>query len=371
MIMTAVATRPTNWKRIFITAGVVIGLGMLFLRSFVFPYQENRKKLLTVEDERDTRDRDYRLFQREKKRLESDRLLGLPNKSQAQDEYIGYLQKLLEKCGFEARPDVTPIGSDLRAAAGKKTGHVAVSFVVRAYGPWTSVVKFLEKFQRTPLLHRLRVWSVDVPGSTKGTPSRLTLNMTIEALMVNRNEKRPEELWGVDVRLVAVDALLGLNRMPAGWATLLRAQALLPPELPKRSYTEMPRLNPFVGGIPLSERDLAAEDLAKKNQAAKDLKNAQAKASLVFTQDSEPKEALLVVPTADGKKATSIKLKLGGTFPVWEGKNAKVLRIDHYKVYFQFDGKIHSIHIGEKMKEALDQQPLSASESKTLGLGGS
>jgi hypothetical protein len=80
---------------------------------------------------------------------------------------------------------------------------------------------------------------------------------------------------------------------------------------------------------------------------------------------SEPERALLVVPT-DTDKTTEITLKPDGTFPVWEGKKAKVLRICHHKVYFQFESKIYGIEIGKNMAEALDR-PL---DGKSLGLAG-
>jgi hypothetical protein len=365
--MSTVVARPqTNWKFILVTSGAALVLGIVFLKGFWLPYQENLKKLRSLEEDYDNQRRDFLVFQKEKQRLERDRLLGLPrNLNQAEREYIDYLQRLLDKCGFDAHPDVQQTGVDFRGGlttAGKKAGHMAVTYLVRAQGPWTSIVKFLEKFQRTPLLHRLKTWTVDASGAGKSAASKLTLNVTVEALVVNRNEQRPDNLWGIDPRLVAVDAMLGLNRMPAGWATLLRAQALLLPELPRRSYVEVPRLNPFVGGIPISEVDLAAQALRDKEKE----KDRQAKASLVFT--SEPERALLVVP-GDTDKKTEIALKRDGTFPVWEGKEAKVLRICHRKVYFRFENKLYGIEIGEKMKEALGR-PLSVSEGRALGLPG-
>jgi hypothetical protein len=268
---TIVATRQTNWKFILTFTAAALVLGVLFLKGFWFPYRDNLIKQRGLEDEYDNQRREFLVFQKEKKRLERDRLLGLPhNLNQAERDYLDYLQNLLKKCGFDANPAVQQTGADYRtlssSAGGKKSGHIAVTYLVSTQGTWTSVVKFLESFQRTPILHRLKSWTVDSPGSSKGSssklPPKLTLNVTIEALMVNRNEQRPDNLWGIDPRLIAVDAILGLNRMPTGWATLLRAQALLQPEMPERNYVQVPKLDPFVGGIPVSDVDLGA--LAKE-----------------------------------------------------------------------------------------------------------
>jgi hypothetical protein len=362
----AVAPRQTNWKLILTTAAVVVVFGLLFLKGFWFPYQDNRRKLLGAEEEYDSQRRELLAFLKDKKRLERDRLIGLPrNLNQAEREYIDYLQSLLSKCGFDAHPDVQQTGADFRtlsSAPGKKAGHIAVTYLVRTHGSWTSIVKFLESFQRTPFLHRLKTWTVDATASTKGSP-KLTLNVIIEALMVNRNEQRPDNLWGVDPRLIAVDALLALNHIPAGWATLLRPQALLLPEMPARDYAEVPRLNPFVGGIPISDVDLEAKEKKKEKQK----REAQGKARLVMTMESHDR-AILVVP-AETDKTTEITLKCDGTFPLWDGKSAKILRICHREVYFQFDSKIYVIKIGEQVREALER-PLSVSEGKSLGLPG-
>jgi len=379
-----VAPRPTNWKFILIVSGTALVLGFFFLKGFWFPYQDNEKRLAGAQDEYENQRSNFLVFQKEKKRLERDRLIGLPRDlSHAESEYVKYLRDLLAKCGFDARPDVTSTGADLRNVSStqgaKKAGHIVVPFNVRAQGTWTCIVKFLDGFQRTPFLHRLRSWKIDAPSSAKESPGKLkisaeiklSMNVVIEALIVNRNDQRPDSLWGVDPRLIAVDAILGMNRLPTGWATLLRAQGLLLPEMSKRSYALVPRLNPFVGGIPISTTptpDLLA-DKAKKDKAIKDaIKDAQAKASLVMT--SEPKQALLVAPMpTDPTKTVGTKLAPDQTFPVWEGKNAKVLRIDHLNVYFQFEGKTHAIHIGEKMKDAL-ARPLSPLEIRNLGLPG-
>jgi hypothetical protein len=55
------------------------------------------------------------------------------------------------------------------------------------------------------------------------------------------------------------------------------------------------------------------------------------------------------------------------TFPMWDGKKGKVLRVDLRDVYVRVDEKVYGIHIGQNLAEAL-KRPLSAKELKGLGL---
>jgi hypothetical protein len=370
---TVAAPQQTNWKFILITAGGALVLGFVFLKGFFLPFQDNVKKVAAAEEAYDREYQDYRVFQQEKGRLERDRLLGMPrDTNQASNDYIHYLQKLLEKAGFDKNPDVGFGGvtaPSTSTSAGKKAGHGSVTFNAKARGTWINVVKFLDMFQRTAFMHRLRNWSVDAPTASK-EPGKLTLNMTIEALVVNKNERRPENLWGVDPRAVAADAFLGMNRLPTGWATLLRAQALLLPQVPpKREYGELVRVNPFVGGPIKVEKLVDLDALAKKkeeDQKKKD-KDARANATLVQT-DTDGQKALLIAPTSPDK-STPIKLARNSTFPLWDGLKGKVLRVDHRDVYFEVDSKLYGIHIGTTLADAY-KQPLSAIQGKKLNLPG-
>src|SRR5262249_16790829 len=152
------------------------------------------------------------------------------------------------------REDITPTGLDVKSQAatpGKKANHIVLNFLVRAKGDWGGLMNLLEEFQRTPLLHRLRNLSIDQQQSgEKASGDKLAMTLSIEAMVVNRNDQRPDNLWGVDPRVLVLDAILGLNGQPAGWAMLLRGQALLVPEMPRRRYVELAQVNPFVGAMP-------------------------------------------------------------------------------------------------------------------------
>src|SRR5260370_2439120 len=95
-------TRPaTNWTFILTTVGGTLLLGFIFLKGFWFPYQKNLKDLVRLEDELETQEREYKTFMKDKKKLESYKLLGLPRNLEGGSlSYTEYLQNLLYECQF-------------------------------------------------------------------------------------------------------------------------------------------------------------------------------------------------------------------------------------------------------------------------------
>src|SRR5262245_57060613 len=103
--MTGSAPRKTNWKLILITVGGVLIVGVVFMRGFWLPWKDSVKKLENIEEEVAKQKLEFRTFLKEKKRLERDRLLGLPpNQHDAAEVYRRYLGKLLDGWTLEEGP---------------------------------------------------------------------------------------------------------------------------------------------------------------------------------------------------------------------------------------------------------------------------
>jgi hypothetical protein len=363
------ATRQTNWKFILITVGSTVGLAFLFLKLFWLPWQESNRRLTNLESEVDNREREFAIFMKERKRLEVFRLLGLPrNLEKGGSDYARYCQRLLRECGFKIEDFQGPTGTEARNLAplkGKKADHITLTFLVRAQGDWAGLMKMLEKFQRTPLLHRLKSWNLEQESGSKEKSSRkLVVNFTIEALVVNNNKKRPDDLWGVDPRAVGLDAVLALQGGPVGWAMLLRGQALVVPEMPDRHYADLARANPFAGG-----RFLGWKDIRKR----RDNRPPDGRSSVHLTLiDHSAQKALLLAETKSEKFKT---IKLDTTdahdqFEIWDGKGlmkAKVLRVDPRDIYVRVGKEVYTMHIGQNLAEAM-KRPLPAGERIRLGL---
>jgi hypothetical protein len=385
---------PTNWKFILGVAGSALILGIVFLKFFLLPWQQNKKAIDRAEEEFDQKSRDYRTFMKEKQRLETARLLGLPrlpNLEESSSKYTQYLKKLMKECGFpDANVDIKPTGNEEKPksqsnqGAKKKPLHIILAFQVEAKGDWTSLTKMLEKFQRTPLLHRLRTLTVtpEKTGGGKKSP-RLTINMNVEALVVNQNDKRPVNLWGVDPKLVFVDSALALWQKPVGlaWAGVLRGQALLFPEMPKRRYADLAWVNPFVGGKP---RDPEEEKyLVNKKEEKKKGSPKRSEYRLVLTNPSHQR-AILHSPEKDiavklaGPLDPSIVLTGGAAagivhqeeFSIFDGIDTvkgTVQRIDLREVIVEINGEVYSIGFEKTLADYL-KTPLNGKDKKKPGL---
>jgi hypothetical protein len=191
--------------------------------------------------------------------------------------------------------------------------------------------------------------------------------LTVEALVVGRSDRRPDELWGVNPRLVAVDSLLALRRQPAGWAMVLRAQALLPPPMPDRRYGDLKRVNPFLGGVP-SQWDFGAAARAKQKRRPDERPNVY----LVLTDHANQQIILLNETKPDKPSTVNLGVIGRSTFEVWNGKEpmkGRLLRVEPRDVYFQVGREIYTMHIGQNLAEAM-RRSLSPRELKELGLAG-
>src|SRR5579872_7144356 len=103
---TPTTTQPSS-KRLLILIGGILIVAFAAFKLFLSPYQENKLRLNFVDNERQNKQREFVTFMRDRKRLERDRLVGLPRDlDHSRSEYTRYLQKLLDDCGF-AREEVT------------------------------------------------------------------------------------------------------------------------------------------------------------------------------------------------------------------------------------------------------------------------
>ncbi len=141
----------------------------------------------------------------------------------AQREYEDWLNTTLKVSGFAAA-DVTiiPKKPDAKSApqlATKKPIYTRLLFSVQLQGDLASLVDFMERFYKVRLLHQIRNLTITKPlrpaaaavAGVAATPSvDLTVDMTIEALVLDTAEKRttllPDKPVLVDSLLSRTDA---------------------------------------------------------------------------------------------------------------------------------------------------------------------
>lgn len=363
--------------RVLVLSGL-IGLGVVgfvFAQTFWLPFKELDRQLEIAQNDAAEKQKELSTFLKEKKKLDIYRLQSLPpDFNIAKNEYHAYLKKLFTDSGLADESIPGGSGTETKVQpkdAGKKPGHTLLTYQVRARGDWAGLVKFLEKFQRAALLHRIKNLSIERPTDEDEDEidrnPKLTVAMTIETMIVHQADKRPNNLPGVDNRAVALDTFAGLAGGPTGWPMILRGQALLAPEMPPRNYADLVKKNPFVGELPAPPPVVATE---KKKEVAPPLP----------PPDREILQYIRLAGVADQKASLFNRYAVkwielsprNDTFEVYDDNRrlvvaGEVVRIDARDVYFQAGSSVYGIHLDQNLADAL-KTPLSNVQIEKLGL---
>src|SRR5262249_39464243 len=108
----------------------------------------------------------------------------------------------------------------------KETFYTPLNFTVTGHGDFSSVVKLLEEFYSTPLLHKIKSLVMRRPNSGAAAKTReVEIELKVEAIIVDGAENRPQ---------------------------LLPTEKVEPHNLavPKRDYLMIAAKNPFYGPPP-------------------------------------------------------------------------------------------------------------------------
>jgi len=189
--------------------------------------------------------------------------------------------------------------------------------------------------------------------------------MTVEALIVAGAENRPTLLPGVARRLLAVDVVAALQRVPAGLGLVIWAAGPTGPlgpgvlAQPTRQYAAIAKRNIFLG---------STTDRPEVGEIARFVHLTD------ITTDSErPCEAFFY----DRYNGTTTRLRVETGFDVFwirdsEGEtlvHGKVIRLEGRELVFQWDDNYYSMQVGENLAQALKHR-LTGEQLKVLGLGG-
>jgi hypothetical protein len=254
---------------------ILLGGGALLLgyNLFVVPLSDYSAEIAQLEKENQEKNDKILSILRDRKKLQQWRALSLPgveslpkvkgprNAAQdrehalllAQARYVDYLRELLRK--HDVKIDETPRrrSADVKSIP-KVNGDVPVftplQFSVEARGKLDNLVKMLDEFETSPLLHRVRSVTIkQAPAAAGKAPTEpLVLSMVVEALIVNGSQKRGDSLFAVGQPPAALDAaLLALRRQPTGLGLVPWARLYAAAVAPKRTYTDIARKNIFEG----------------------------------------------------------------------------------------------------------------------------
>jgi hypothetical protein len=360
----------------------LVGGGFLVHSLLLAPLDDRDMSILALQEEIDQKQQRVNQIQANLPRLQRWKMLSLPADGDPAHreydlaflEYDKYLNELLQKSGFPAG-SFTVIGKppDTRAASSTADKHkdkvyTLLSFSVVGHANLASLVKMLESFYRTPLLHEIKNFTVRRPLVGAGSQDReegdLDVNLTIEALILASADKRSQLLPDVDRRLLTLDLVTGLLQGPPGLPLVMWSAGPGGPQGPgvlaekARHYDAIARENIF-WGPPARQLTQEAVDVTGFVRLTD------------ITHDDKKTEAFFY--DRYNKKFTRLRAERGfDSFRIEneEGKEmvrGKVIRILARDVLLQVNDKYYKMHVDDSLAEIL-KKPLKGKDLEAFGI---
>lgn len=251
---------PRERMLAFVLLVVVLlgGGGFMFHQAFLEPYQQRQGNLDRLRQQADDKQKRVNDILAEQAQLNRWRQLSLPGDADvARTLYERYLNELLRTSGFAqvtltARP---PDSRNAPALPDKKPIYTRLAYNATGRATLDGLVKMMEKFYRTGLLHQIKNLSVQRPATLLGDQRRdeLDITLTVEALVVTGVDKRPQLMPTLDRRSGAVDVVSALCGLPTRLGSLAWAVGPAGPggpgllADPPRDYAAIAQKNIFFG----------------------------------------------------------------------------------------------------------------------------
>jgi hypothetical protein len=357
---------------------ILVGLGFLF-HQFVFAgLQQRDAEITSLKASIASKQADLASKQRwmnqklkDKPRLAYWKQLSLPVNtelsrkdhqkylSELKRRYENYLGEALDESGFSPGHRISSkvIEPATKAPAGKAAVYTAITFTVEdAHADLAGLVKFMERFYRTSLLHHIKSLSVLRPQTARPNqrPGELDIKLTIEALLVTGAEDRAQLLPEPDRRAAVLDAVAALRGGPGGLGLVPWASGPSGPlgpgvlAVPPRQYAAIARRNVFFN-----------QPAAPVERPAEEVQVTQFVYLTDITHTEKGAEAFLY----DRYNNRRIRLRASAGFNTFRLRDSqgetlvqgKVLTIEDRDLTFQVDEAKYTIHVGQSLKEAMEK----------------
>ncbi len=386
-------------RLLLIALVAVVGVGGFGIGTYVWfvkPLLAYKKTIQTMNEEVNLEQEKLNTFLSERKKLEWARLKSLPIKPEdASSEYQNYLERMLEQTGYVNDKKVEGKGLKLLGinstpavkvkpvtpiANVKEVGHLLMSFTLSARGELADLIKFMELLQATPYEHRIKNLTVDRVDNAvgKNASKTLTINMTIETLLVAKNQNKPGHPPGVDPKYMVYDHIAGRSGIaPMGWGVIGSMIALkkAAPTPEDRIYADIARKNIFVGLVPTPRPPPEGSATQPPPPPPPPPPgNIPAYIRLVHTVPTHKEAYLINLFYRNEELKLSADAKTGYQVRRISDDNGdyvfffmKVLRVDSGVVYFQIEKHVFAIKLGQTLADAI-QDPLSLDRMDDLDL---
>jgi hypothetical protein len=329
---------------------VVVG-GAFVIYEFIYsPIQARKNRISSERNEVESKSQQLAQIKKELARLERWKQLSLPqNASVARREYEQYLSHLLMRSGFVSGSfAVTSKPPDTRSSpvmSGKKPIYTRLAFTAVGPAKLESLVKFLEEFYRTPLMHEIKSLNIDrMPGTGVQRSDDLNFNINVEALIVTDGDNREFLLPNIDRRLLAVDVVTALKGAPglglAAWGARPSGLAT-----PARNYAAVARKNIFIGPPAVATKKTDFADVTECVHLTDITKNRAICEANLYDRLNNQTTPLRTNTGMDQFRITDLE----GNIVVL----GKVLKILPQDLIFQANERFYMLHVGDSVKDAM------------------
>jgi hypothetical protein len=302
-------------------------------------------------------------------RLEQAKKLSLPpdvESFSSKREYTAKLEDLLRKSDFYAGKspfiDPKPPENISSLAAAKRPPYTKLTYNVRASGELSSLVDFLDRFYRTPLLHRIKSLTLTRPlTNTRGQrDGDLDIVMVIEALILDGAEKRTTllpELSGKDLPKVSAREPKQYD-MIAGNNIFFGPYTPPPPPTPESHQRNAAFLAEIrLNEITHKEDGIFATFYDEFNQYFYVIRK---RVDGTFRSDTYYMLKGRRAPLHVGEKVMEVEDEHGAIYHTFQ-----IVRIDLVDVFLEENDKLYRVHIGDMLAS---KQKLSDEEARKYGL---
>jgi hypothetical protein len=328
---------------------VVFGGGVLGYQFVLRPLQQKEKAAQTLREEIEKGDTTLMEFTKNRPRLELAKKESLPADVElARSKYVEELIRLLRTSDFpDSGQESSAVNSKPpeKIASGpgaKKPPFQRLQFDVQCHGEETSLIEFLDRFYRTPLLHRIRTLTINKASTARA--GVLDVTMLIEALIVDGAEKRETLLPA------GVEPLPRLARAKDVYATIAGRNIFFGPP---------PSVIPTIAGS--RETAVEATEWIRLDGITLDTSTGD-DASLYDVYNDRwymihrSKGGFVTVKKYLSGKVRKIMEEVGEelAFKDEDGevtKSYKIVRIDATELFLESEGIYYRMHIGWSMKE--------------------
>lgn len=353
---------------------VLVGVGGFFfvLRFYLGPLQDVKKRVEEENQAIEKKQAELNQAKADQIKVQRYRQLSLPADSDvARREYQNYLTDLMLRSGFGEGTFVTARSPDTRNSPTltdkKKPVYTRLTFTAEGSANLKSLVKMLDGFYRTGLLHQIKTLSIQRPTTANAQQKLgdLNINMTIEALILSGADDRKYLLPNIDRRLLVGDVFAGLWKGPIGLGTFLYAIGPTGPNgsdklaQQTRHYDTIASKDIFYGPPPPPTVKTAEEIDYLEYVYLTDITKTPKffEASL---RDRLRNTETLHLRQSKGFDQFRVMDERGATL-----LQGQIVKIDQQDVIFREGEKYYVLHVGYNLAESL-QKPLSQKQVEVM-----